>query len=724
MSDMNGNSNSAAPAIWGGIECTINRVGNLFFDQLEIGGFYNRQDINEIIKLGIKALRFPLLWEKHQPIKHGAIDWNWATGQLETLQANNIVPIVGLVHHGSGPSYTNLLQNDFPELLAAYAEKAATQFPWIEYYTPVNEPLTTARFSGLYGIWYPHKKNDVSFIKILLNELKGVVLSMQAIRKINPAAKLVQTEDLGKTYSTPLLSYQANFENIRRWLTYDILCGKVNKQHELWGYLMRLGIDEAALQFFLDNPCKPDIIGVNHYLTSERYLDEDIEQYPLETHGGNTLHQYADVEAIRVNIGQPHGLEVLLKEVWERYNIPLAITEVHLHCSREEQMRWFKKVVDTAKKLSAENVDIKAVTAWALLGSFGWNRLLTITPMEYETGAFDISAGQPRITALGELIKSTGRQEETKGFLLDSLGWWQRSSRFFKKSKEEMLHLKTQGKPLLILGKTGTLGKAFSKICAQRNIHYYALGRNELDVNDKCFDEAIKKYDPWAIINATGYVKVDEAEDDRLQCDRINAFAVRKLAIVCEQQNIKLMCFSSDLVFDGTKQSPYIETDEPNPLNVYGHSKLLAESFLKFLNPSALTIRTSAFFGPWDDYNFVSTTLSKLNNNIPVHVPDDIIVSPTYVPHLVQASLNLLIDDEKGIWHLANKGSLSWYQFAMAAAEYAGLDTSLIIPTTSMATIAKRPLFSALASEKYTLMPTLEQGLQEYFSNRSITVNH
>src|SRR5438270_4848230 len=121
-----------------------------------------------------------------------------------------ITPIAGLVHHGSGPAYTNFFDDTFALGLAGYAEKVATNFPWIEYYTPVNEPLTTARFCGLYGIWYPHKKNAGSFLQMLVNEIKGTILAMQEIRKINPAAKLIQTEDLGKTYSTPGLKYQAD----------------------------------------------------------------------------------------------------------------------------------------------------------------------------------------------------------------------------------------------------------------------------------------------------------------------------------------------------------------------------------------------------------------------------------------------------------------------------------------------------------------------------------
>src|SRR5829696_5511120 len=126
---------------------------------------------------------------------------------------------------------------------------------------------------------------------MLLNQLKGVVLSMKAIRKINPKAKLVQTEDLSKTHSTALLSYQAAFENERRWLTYDLLCGRVDRQHFFWNYITSMGIDKKELEFFLKNQCPPDIIGFNYYVTSERYLDEKTENYHSSTHGGNRKHK-------------------------------------------------------------------------------------------------------------------------------------------------------------------------------------------------------------------------------------------------------------------------------------------------------------------------------------------------------------------------------------------------------------------------------------------------
>ena len=161
------------PEMWGGIECTINRKQDSYKDQLHLSRHYYRKgDLEAFATLGIKALRYPVLWEKHydetnQPTNH----WGWTAQQLNFLKEKHIQPIVGLVHHGSGPAFTSLLDEKFPSLLAAYATQVATQFPWVQYYTPVNEPLTTARFSGLYGHWYPHHTNEHAFLSMLLNQL-------------------------------------------------------------------------------------------------------------------------------------------------------------------------------------------------------------------------------------------------------------------------------------------------------------------------------------------------------------------------------------------------------------------------------------------------------------------------------------------------------------------------------------------------------------------------
>ena len=711
------------PEIWGGIECTINRIADTYIDQLHLSGHYYREgDVEQICSLGIKKLRYPVLWEKHQPALNSVTDWSWTSLQLDKIRNRNIDVIAGLVHHGSGPSFTDLSDKNFPYLLAAYARQVAERFPWITYYTPVNEPLTTARFSGLYGIWYPHAKDPAVFIKMLLNELKGIILSMQEIRKINPSAQLVQTEDLGKTYSTKKLQYQADFENERRWLTYDILCGKFNKQHALWNYFMEMGIDEKELKFFSDHPCVPDIFGFNHYLTSERYLDENADAYPTATHGGNGKHSYADVEAIRVEADEPSGLEVLLKEAWNRYQKPMAITEVHLHCHREEQLRWLKYVWDTGVRLQSEGVEIKGVTPWALLGSYGWNQLLTVPDGTYEPGAFDLRSGKPRPTALAHYISDIANHHQAHHHLSEEKGWWQRSDRLLYSACTDTMQMPLHMNcPVLIIGRNGTLGRAFARICQDRCIPFHLLGRQDCDISKlTSIEENISLYKPWAIINAAGYVRVDEAENDKDACIRDNTDGPVHLALACKKHGIKLVNFSSDLVFDGNKPTPYIESDLPNPLNVYGRSKAQAELLVQKELPGALIIRTSAFFGPWDEYNFVHHVHRALSQYETIPVAKDLHISPTYVPHLVNATLDILIDKEGGIWHLTNKGSLTWYEWALLIASQFDLDPALILPVHAdkLHYQAKRPFYSVLGSEKGQMLPSFELAMQEFYRHR------
>lgn len=702
--------------IWGGIECSVNRIKDVFYDQLEFGEYYGCESKTEaILSLGLKTLRFPILWEKHMPLADTEPDWRWAEDQLKKLKNKNIEPLVGLLHHGSGPSFTNLLDDNFPILFAGYAARVAKKFPWLTLYNPINEPLTTARFSGLYGIWYPHKSNDVSFIRMLLNELKGVNLAMAEIRKVNPAAKLVQTEDLAKTYSTPLLSYQADFENQRRWLTYDILSGKFNTDHPLWGYFKRLGIEASQLQFFIDNPCMPDILGLNHYITSERYLDENVAHYSPDAVGENALHHYADVEAVRVQLKEPAGLAVLLREAWVRYQLPIAITEVHLHCTREEQLRWLKEVYDTAVSLKNEGINIAAITVWALLGSYGWDRLLTSLPGTYETGVFDTSGGKIRPTALKEMIHCLINNSPGLHHIVALPGWWKRNERYFAPCEPTPFRQSMLNRPVVIIGRHGNLGKAFARICLQRNLPNVLLGREEADItNSQELGNVIAAHKPWAVINAAGFTDIDNAEEERNLCFRENYLGPKKLAIICQRLHIPLVCFSSDQVFDGTKNTPYKESDEACAVNILGCSKQLMEDAVTRAHPSALIVRAGPFFGEGHTSDFVTRLISTISAGNRFVAEDDITVSPSYIPHLVNATLDLLIDKEKGIWHLSNKGAITLYEWAKSIAVNAGLNEQLVVAGPGTKKNWYRPRYSVLESEKYFLMPPLEHAMNEY----------
>jgi beta-glucosidase/6-phospho-beta-glucosidase/beta-galactosidase len=431
--------------LWGGIECSHCRVGNSWSDQLTRNGHRDRiSDLDAIAELGIRRLRYPVLWEHTAPNQPKTCDWSWSDARLPRLQELGIEPIIGLVHHGSGPRYTALNRKNFATGLARHASQVAQRYPWLRHYTPVNEPLTTARFSALYGLWYPHTTSDRTFVRALLNQLQATKLSMKAIREVNSAAQLIQTEDLGQSHGTPAMQEQVEFENHRRWLSFDILTGRVDRQHPLWDYLRASGATEAELLAWTDDPMPPDVLGINHYLTSERFLDDEFERYPPGSWAGHPA-RYADVEAIRVDFG-PHGemagIQCLLQDAWQRYNIPLAVTEAHLGCTREEQMRWLNHVWQAAQNARQENgADVQAVTVWSLLGAYDWNSLLTREAGHYEPGVFDVRSGQLRPTALARMVQALASGKSYRHPVLDAPGWWQRDIRLHYRHHAEQLIL-------------------------------------------------------------------------------------------------------------------------------------------------------------------------------------------------------------------------------------------------------------------------------------------
>lgn len=725
-----------SPELWAGIECTVNRVGDQYFDQLDRNGHTTRlEDLNLFASLGVKAIRYPLLWERIAPNGLATADWTWADERLSLLKDLGLCPIVGLVHHGSGPLHTSLIDPAFPEKLAEFAAAVAQRYPWISHYTPINEPLTTARFSGLYGHWYPHQQDAHTFLTALLIQCRAVSLSMAAIRQANPDARLVQTEDLGKIFSTPLLAYQAQFENDRRWLSFDLLFGRVDHNHPLWEYLLDVGIPVAELTWFLDHPCPPDVLGINRYLTSDRFLDERLDRYPTHTHGGNGKHAYADVEAVRVCADGICPPDVLLREVWERYHQTIAITEVHLGCTREEQLRWFKEIWEAAQSLREQGVDLCAVTAWSLLGAYDWNSLLTRAEGHYEPGVFDVRSPFPRPTAIATMLRYLATGQEYNHPLLEVPGWWQRDDRLLylpvdchgattrseakNSTKHAPLSHSLTHPSLLIAGATGTLGQAFARICEVRGIPYRLLSRQDMDITQSdSVDRALAEFRPWAVINAAGYVRVDDAEREPHQCRKINAEGAAILAKSCLQHDASYVTFSSDLVFDGDRTEPYVESCDVAPLNVYGHSKAIAERWVLQMHPCSLVIRTSAFFSPWDEYNFLTIALRTLASGHEFVAAADAIVSPTYVPDLVNVTLDLLIDGECGIWHLANPGAIAWADLAQYVAKLAGMNTHQIraCPTQELGWLAPRPAYSVLSSERGILLPSMNCAIDRYLS--------
>jgi dTDP-4-dehydrorhamnose reductase len=243
------------------------------------------------------------------------------------------------------------------------------------------------------------------------------------------------------------------------------------------------------------------------------------------------------------------------------------------------------------------------------------------------------------------------------------------------------------------------------------------LSRKDMDIADRdSVKAAMEKYQPWAVVNAAGFVKVDDAETNTAQCLRENTVGAAILASASRDIGATFLTFSTDFVFNGYQQTPYIEHDSAQPLNIYGVSKFLAESRVSNAYPSSIIVRTSSFFGPWDKYNFLAQMIEHLENGKEFNTTADFVVSPTYVPDLVNACLDLIIDKETGLWHIAHPTAITWQEFALRAAEMARLNTGMIrtLKPQQLGFRAQRPSYSALASSKGLLMPTLDSAMDRF----------
>jgi dTDP-4-dehydrorhamnose reductase len=669
--------------LWGGAEATVNRVGDVFHDQLRRSKHWERpEDLDRFASLGLTALRHPLLWELIAPEGLGTADWTWFDQRLARLKALKLRPIAGLVHHGSGPRSTSLVDDGFAPGLERFARACAERYPWIDDWTPIHEPLTTARFSALSGAWYPHAKDEALFSKALVNQCKATVLAMKQVRQVNPGARLIQTEDVGFVSATEGLAGSAAFSSERRWLSFDLLCGRVDERHPFWNWLQQ-GVSHKDLEFFLEHPCPPDVMGL------DSTLDERLERHPV-------------------------GHEALLWQAWERYQLPLAFTGGHLDGTRDEQLRWIKSAWDAAQKVREGGVDVRAVTLWALLGAFDWNTLLTRTSDDYTPGAFDLRSGTPRPTAIVKLARALATTGTFEHPALDGPGWWERA----RPGPRGDLHAT---RPLLITGATGTLGQAFAHACELRGLGYRLVSRRELDIADEqSVAAALERHQPWAVINAAGYVRVREAESDAQRCRRENTVGPAVLARAAHERGVPLVTFSSDLVFDG-QQGPYVESDKVNPRTVYGLTKAEAEQRVLAAAEKVLLVRTSAFFSPWDEDNFLHRATLELQQGRRVVVPAGERVSPTYLPDLVRNTLDLLIDEAWGLWHLANDGVISWRQLGQWIAAELKLPKHLVVEEPTW--IAPQvPRCLALKSERGDLMPKLDSALERYLEAARETV--
>jgi dTDP-4-dehydrorhamnose reductase len=256
---------------------------------------------------------------------------------------------------------------------------------------------------------------------------------------------------------------------------------------------------------------------------------------------------------------------------------------------------------------------------------------------------------------------------------------------------------------VLVTGANGQLGLTIKKLSFNYgDIEFVFVTKSQLDITDEnCLESFFEKHNFQYCINCAAYTNVDQAERDKDQAFRVNANAVKNLAIVCKQNNVVLIHISTDFVFDGTKGEPYKETDIPNPINVYGESKLKGENYIQSILKRFFIIRTSWLYSEYGN-NFVKTMLRLGHQNKELRVVNDQIGSPTYAKDLAEVILEIILskNNQFGLYHYSNQGAISWFDFSMAIFNFANIPIQVTpIPSSNYPTPAKRPSFSSMNIE-------------------------
>lgn len=268
---------------------------------------------------------------------------------------------------------------------------------------------------------------------------------------------------------------------------------------------------------------------------------------------------------------------------------------------------------------------------------------------------------------------------------------------------------------ILLTGAGGQLGQALQEIPTAHE--WIACDHSRLDITQlAAVRETVQATRPDLVLNAAAYNQVDGAESGPDAAYRGNALGPRNLAVVTAAHSIPLLHVSTDYVFDGAGTRPYHEFDRPNPRSVYGDSKLAGEQAVRDLNPRHYVVRTAWLYHTVGR-NFPLTMCKLAATQSEVRVVNDQCGSPTYVPHLATALLQLIATDAYGTYHFAGQGGTSWFDLTCALYRHLGIQTMVTpVLTAEFPRPAERPRYSVLTTlqEPRILLPPWEEGLAAF----------
>ena len=370
------NSEGPDAFLWAaGIENTFvpqARPGQRPLDEFELMGHYEhwREDLDLASELGLSALRWGPPWFKTEP-EDGKFDWRWTDEVLDYLVNKlKITPIIDLVHYGC-PFWMHreFANKDYPEYVTRYAAAFAERYKGlVSWYTPLNEPIINALMCGMRGLWPPNLKGERGYIRIMLQLAEGIVKTVNAIKSIDPSSVMVHVEATGLTRTVrDDLSSLAREEQHRGFLCYDLISGRLTHDHMLFSWLVRNGGSPDILERISTQAIDLDVIGMNFYpqwSTKLLYIDKRgrIAFSETEPEGG--------------------GFMELICHYYERYKVPIMITETSAVGTDEIRERWLDSSVSMIKTLRGQGVPVIGYTWFPLFTMIDWRYRFSTEPME------------------------------------------------------------------------------------------------------------------------------------------------------------------------------------------------------------------------------------------------------------------------------------------------------------------------------------------------------
>jgi beta-glucosidase len=319
-----------------------------------------REDFDRVVEVGATTVRYGLPWYRVNPAP-GTWDWAWADEVIRYAVVDlGLDLILDLVHYGT-PSWLEGSFTDpgYPAAVAEYAGAVAARYDGlVNKFTPLNEPLVTASFTGARAIWPPYESGDAGWARVIVGVSAGIQAAIKAIKVAQPSAIIAHVEatHVWETEDANLIAHRDTLR-LRNFLPTDLVLGRVTSDHALYPWLIEMGIAPSILAGF-QQPCPvPDLIGVNFYpeLSCRELVSIDGQPVGVAFNGWDA------------------GLRQVTEEFWERYRIPVFVSETAVEGDAEHLSSWIDTVKSLATSMRADGIDLRGVTWWPLFDFVDWS---------------------------------------------------------------------------------------------------------------------------------------------------------------------------------------------------------------------------------------------------------------------------------------------------------------------------------------------------------------